>query len=594
MLHSDYNDMAYVPQSRRNRVIVDRLAAHLTECDLRHDFGYHGDVTDVLLVRMNTSRFCFALVEFGAERDAEEAVATFKLEEYKGSLLRVCISNLDTCDTPMSADVLLWSHLLHEYPDELETAPYHVTNNWSLVKIAMVCDYSTLRFASEALLKCSESMEDAVRINPRVVTTDPPIFAHLYDNEELVKLAVTLQPQILSSVSLRMAGSREVVKAAIMNDAQVFQHASEELKLDIDLVMYAIWYDGDNLRYAPAFQGDDRVINEAVSSSGKAIKWVRDDKKTQRLALTAVENDGYAIEHLPPSFSSNMEIAMAAVRSTPFALKYLHPYLQDDIAVVTTAVYGDGRALEHASEKLKGNRGVVMVALQGKVGALRFASKCLQSDFALVMAAVRGDGRELSEADAALQDDKELVMAAVSQDGSALEFASEDMKQDKDVVMAAVRQQGGAVMHARYFSKEVALVAVRSSPDALQWLPAYLRRDEEVAHEAVMHNPCAIHFADDVMKNNPMVRIGLAHSANVDKQIELVQELKSKFCRQVEAVALFPDVDRDDELFSEVQEMKEMCMVYNRKRDRLEFDADFATEFDATAEAEMRKAQKIA
>ena len=68
-----------------------------------------------------------------------------------------------------------------------------------------------------------------------------------------------------------------------------------------------------------------------------------------------------------------------------------------------------------------------------------------------------------------LQADREVVLVAVQESGDALEYASKELSADREVVLAAVKQDGDALFHAApelRADKEVVIAAVKQDGSA--------------------------------------------------------------------------------------------------------------------------------
>ena len=75
----------------------------------------------------------------------------------------------------------------------------------------------------------------------------------------------------------------------------------------------------------------------------------------------------------------------------------------DNKEVVLTAVKEDGKALEYASDKLKDDKEVVLTAVKEDGWALQFASEGLKNDKEVVLTAVQKTGRVLKYASPGIQ-----------------------------------------------------------------------------------------------------------------------------------------------------------------------------------------------
>ena len=198
--------------------------------------------------------------------------------------------------------------------------------------------------------------------------------------------------------------TRESKRAAVKKGGFAVHHAPAELLVGSELGIAALKQHGYALGLLPA---EMRANREVV--------------------LAAVKQNGGALRYASPELRPPTEAAFAAVRQNG-ALLRLHRSssgLTADRDIVITAVAQDGYALEHAAPKLKADRDIVLTAVKQNGLALQYASTELQNDREVVLAAVQQDGGALYYASAELQDDRATVFAAVQQDGQSLHYASE-------------------------------------------------------------------------------------------------------------------------------------------------------------------------
>ena len=120
---------------------------------------------------------------------------------------------------------------------------------------------------------------------------------------------------------------------------------------------------------------------------------------------------------------------------------------------VLTAVKNNGYALEHASDELKADREVVMAAVQNWGGALEYVSEELRSDREIVLAAVQtySSVSVLEYVSEELRADREIVMVAVQKDGRALQYASKELRANREVILA-VFTYGETFIYSEYFT----------------------------------------------------------------------------------------------------------------------------------------------
>jgi predicted RNA-binding protein (virulence factor B family) len=196
------------------------------------------------------------------------------------------------------------------------------------------------------------------------------------------------------------------------------------------------------------------------------IAGMQDFITTEDEAIRVIEQ-GMFLQNLPQTFRSNKK-------------------------VVISAVTNDGYALNHAAENLQDDKEVVFAAVTNNGGALEFASQRLRADKEVVISAVTNNGYALNRAAENFRDNKEVVFAAVTSIGFALCYASQRLRADKEVVLSAVTRNGQALKYASKElrgDREVALAAARDNCDALHQISDELLQDHEFMQEALSYNP---------------------------------------------------------------------------------------------------------
>ena len=130
--------------------------------------------------------------------------------------------------------------------------------------------------------------------------------------------------------------------------------------------------------------------------------------------------------------------------------RYASETLRNDRNVVLTAVAQNGYALQHASETLRNDDKVVLAAVAQNGYALEYASETLRNDRNVVLAAVAQDGRALMHASETLRNDRKVVLTAVAQDGWALQYASNTLRKKHRIVTTAVNEDRTAMLKSAY------------------------------------------------------------------------------------------------------------------------------------------------
>lgn len=140
-----------------------------------------------------------------------------------------------------------------------------------------------------------------------------------------------------------------------------------------------------------------------------------------------------------------------------------------------------------ASKLLKADKGFLLQAVQRGYGDLADCPKELLADKELVLAVVKTGGCELENASEELRGDKDCATAAVEQNAFALQYVPEKLQ--RQLAIMAAGQDGRGVVTVRVLrdmkslllgDKEIALAAVKSSPDAFHFLNQEMKEDQDV------------------------------------------------------------------------------------------------------------------
>ena len=184
-----------------------------------------------------------------------------------------------------------------------------------------------------------------------------------------------------------LKADKEEAIAAVKNDGDALQHASDELKADKEVVMVAVKNSGDALYYASdELKADKEVVMMAVKNSGDALYYASDELKADKEVVMVANPLWAALQHASDELKADKEVVMAAVKNDSGALLHASDELKADKEVVMAAVTNSGGALLHASDELKADKEVVMVAVKNYGGALLHASDELKADKEVVTA----------------------------------------------------------------------------------------------------------------------------------------------------------------------------------------------------------------
>lgn len=87
-----------------------------------------------------------------------------------------------------------------------------------------------------------------------------------------------------------------------------------------------------------------------------------------------------ALKYASQKLRNNKNIVLTAVKQNGNALQYVYIELWYDVEVAFNAVSSCGLALKYASQKFKNNRRIVQKAVEENPNAIMYASKDLQLD----------------------------------------------------------------------------------------------------------------------------------------------------------------------------------------------------------------------
>lgn len=236
------------------------------------------------------------------------------------------------------------------------------------------------------------------------------------------------------------------------------------------------------------------------------------------LVITAVRQNGLALQYASKIKKMNPDIAVAAVRQNPLALQYVSDKVNQYKGIVGEAVRRNGLSLQFASDGLKNDKDIVDEAVGQHGLALQFAHE-------------------------RLRDDKDIVQIATQKSPLALEYASESLQNDNDIVYTAVRQDGMALQFASPSLKrtlKLALIAIRQNSDAYKFIDDSLKQHPIILAELVFDKPKTqvspslqsdVHsaMADIVLKEPYMMsRVPLPMLADVDRILKDRESKHSK------------------------------------------------------------------
>ena len=343
--------------------------------------------------------------------------------------------------------------------------------------------FNTMCFASEEV-KDRSFMLRAVKQDIRALKFAPK---ELKQDEELMAVAVKHNDGTalnLNSVEMKYKlfnSSGIFMLAAVTKNGTSLQCASDELKIDKEIVVAAVAQDGVAWEYASdELRNDKEIVMAAVAQNGHALGYASDELRNDKeIAMAAMTQLGKAYEAYDgnPNFYEGYD--------GHCLLKSVSKELQNDLDLVQHAIKMNGcLELEFASEAIRNNRTFMLQLIQNNIFvAFYHAGDALKNDKELVLLVLKQDGRMLGNVSQELQRDVDIIHACVL--GGNLEWATREQRKNEELVLLSVGLERNGKMF-KYASKEiknnkeVVLKAVSLSFTAYRYINDRLQKDPDV------------------------------------------------------------------------------------------------------------------
>ena len=213
----------------------------------------------------------------------------------------------------------------------------------------------------------------------------------LQDDKDVVLAAVKKDGKQLEFARLRFRSDKEVVLAAVRVNGLALEFAECVLRNDVEVVLAAVNQNTEvcwkltGLSHCAIRTPDDfwAVRQCGLMLAFTDYKLVINNKK---LVLEAVSQNGLALKYAR-GLERDKQVALAAVRQNGMALQFVR---YADKKVVLEAIEQNGMALEFAPENLRADKEIVRLAVNKNSDALAFASAQLQIDGDLLLLANPG------------------------------------------------------------------------------------------------------------------------------------------------------------------------------------------------------------
>lgn len=165
---------------------------------------------------------------------------------------------------------------------------------------------------------------------------------------------------------------KQTTMLAVDYSYQNFKYASDRLKNDKEVCLFAAQKSGNTLCYmGNAAKEDKEIVKAAVSDTGSALKYA--DKKIlndKEIALLAMRTCISVLNLLGENLKDDEEVVLAAINKNPFEVEYASERLRGNVRIMTAAYKKDRRTIVFGADKLFENEELLKSLLNVKNGVV--------------------------------------------------------------------------------------------------------------------------------------------------------------------------------------------------------------------------------
>ena len=316
----------------------------------------------------------------------------------------------------------------------------------------------------------------------------------------------------------------DIVLTAVRQNGMALQYASESLKNNYDIILEALKQNGLALRHVPSEKVNEQVALTAVQNNGEALETINEhyeygigvevyDDELEEYAgmLQQFELNNIfeviltAVNQIPPSALSvipfenlnnfqlndnqKMEIINLAIRKDGFIIFHdeidLNPLTLNN---VLTAVKQNSRVLRDLPDNFKNNRDVILEASKTVnpeiFDPIDSVLRFLQDEF---------------------KNDPEIVLNFIKNNAKEFREVSEELKNNQNFILDAVKQNGLVLQYVQneIITENIILEAVKQNGLVLQYVQNNIT--ENIILEAVRQNGLALQFVPQDSKTENII-----------------------------------------------------------------------------------------
>jgi intracellular sulfur oxidation DsrE/DsrF family protein len=246
-----------------------------------------------------------------------------------------------------------------------------------------------------------------------------------------------------------------------------------------------------------------------LNHNGMLLSRLGDLRNDPPIVMTAVMNNGLALQFASEPMRNDKSIVMAAVTNNGLALQFASEPMRNHDGVLIGALINNTDALQYA-DKLKKNSKFILTLLLDpsiKISYLKHIPDDLKRNIGFIKKLVDINGLALKYIDRVIKNNLSVVEIAVKQNGLALQFASDTLKDNESIVKDAVMNNGLALQFASKTMRNhpIVMTAVMNNGLALEFASKTMRNFSPIVMTAVMTHGLALEFASDTLKDNESI-----------------------------------------------------------------------------------------
>lgn len=295
-----------------------------------------------------------------------------------------------------------------------------------------------------------------------------------------VKRCVSMGLRGSAANTEHVRGNKRLALMSMPHGRDVYRRVTPELQQDREIILGAVALNGCRLQVCPKWtKVDDGVVLTAVSNNGRALEYANVKYlKNLTYIMKAAETYGFVIRWVAAEFKDREAFVKRCIQTNPWAYRYASDRLQRRPDIVQFALSLNGYLLRWMDPKFQHRDNVYIASKTCKDILFHFPT--YRDDLAIVRNIVGLSEMALYKTTHRVRSNRELLLRAVKCFGGALEYATEDLRDNFDVVLAAVRQNGMAIVYASATMQSnptIALEALKNTWQVWTILPNRLKSD---------------------------------------------------------------------------------------------------------------------